>query len=372
MVLDSPHRIQDASWMLKALSLANRSAETSPNPRVGAVFVRDESIVLGEGWHVRAGSPHAERQAWSSLSSPHEARGSTLYVTLEPCNHFGRTPPCTELIIQAGVGRVVVSCTDPNPMIAGKSVALLREAGIPVDIGVKECLGRWINRRFITFHEKRRPFIILKWAQSADGFIAPDGDAPYWLSSPLSRELVHQWRAAEDAILVGTTTAVRDDPALTTRLVTGRNPLRVALDRCGRIPLTHRLFDRSAPTLILGEHRPELPRELFVSIPEGENPLRAALSELYRRSILSVIIEGGAGILNYCLENDLWDEVRVFVAPHKLEGGIAAPPLPNHTPSRELTVGVDTVSIWSRKDSHCPPPDEPEDIAFLAHLSVGA
>jgi diaminohydroxyphosphoribosylaminopyrimidine deaminase/5-amino-6-(5-phosphoribosylamino)uracil reductase len=370
MVLSKPQHQIDSSWMVRALTLATRSRETSPNPMVGALFVKDNTTVLGEGWHRKAGSPHAERNAFSEISSAELIRGSTLYVTLEPCNHFGRTPPCSELIIKSGVGRVVVCCLDPNPVVAGKSIELLRAAGIPVEVGIKEQLGRWINRRFMTFHERKRPYIILKWAQSLDGFMAPPGEGSYWISTEESRKMVHEWRSQEDAILVGTNTAIIDNPALTTRLVPGKSPLRVVLDKNGRVPLSHQIFDGSASTLVVGATRDSLPRELFVEIKEGENPLYAALEELHRRSILSIIIEGGAKVLNDCLSNGLWDEVRTFTSPHKLGtkelgDGLKAPPEPIYPPSHEVVVGADILRTWYRQDASCILPFEPDDIALL-------
>ena len=373
MVISKPQHQIDSSWMVRALTLATRSRETSPNPMVGAIFVGDNQIVLGEGWHRKAGTPHAERNAFSEIISSELIRGSSLYVTLEPCNHFGRTPPCTELIINSGVGRVIVCCADPNPLVAGKSIEILRAAGIPVEVGIKEQLGRWINRRFMTFHEQKRPYIILKWAQSADGFMASPGEGRYWISSKESRQLVHEWRAQEDAILVGTDTAIIDNPALTTRLVSGKNPLRVVLDRNGRVPVSHQLFDSSAPTLVIGATRDSLPSELFVPIKKEENPLRAALTELHRRSVLSIIIEGGAKVLNDCLSTGLWDEVRTFTSPHKFGiqkfgGGLKAPPEPSYSPNHEVVVGEDALRTWYRLDASCTLPMEPDDVALLENM----
>jgi diaminohydroxyphosphoribosylaminopyrimidine deaminase/5-amino-6-(5-phosphoribosylamino)uracil reductase len=203
--------------------------------------------------------------------------------------------------------------------------------------------------------------------------MAPPGEGSYWISSQESRQIVHEWRSQEDAILVGTNTAIIDNPALTTRLVSGKNPLRVVLDRNGRVPLTHQIFNGSAPTLVVGATRDSLPRELFVEIKKGENPLRAALEELYRRSVLSIIIEGGAKVLNDCLDSGLWDEVRTFTSPHKLVGkeligGLKAPPEPNHSPSQEVVVGGDELRTWYNLGASCILPVEPDDIALLKSL----
>lgn len=337
---------RDAQWMARALSLAIRSRETSPNPMVGAVIVGADDAVIGEGWHVRAGEPHAEVCAITAVETEGLLRGATLYVTLEPCHHEGRTPPCTARIIESGISRVVVCCGDPNPVVSGRGIAALREAGITVDVGIEETQGRFLNRRFVTFHEKKRPYIVLKWAQTADNFMAhPDGSSR-WISGEAARQLVHQWRIEEDAILVGTNTAIIDDPALTARLIAGRNPLRVILDSTGRVPLTHQLFDGSAPTLVIGARRPELPPELFVDLPPHHDPLRTALAALHERSVLSVIIEGGSQLLTSCLTEGLWDEARIFISRQTFTNGIPAPQLPFGSPAREEFFGDDTLKVW--------------------------
>ena len=343
--------------MERALTLAARSRETSPNPMVGAVVVSKEGELLGEGWHLRAGEPHAERVAIASVKRAHLLRGATIYVTLEPCNHHGRTPPCSELLIQSGIRRVVICCTDPNPLVSGGGITALRRAGLNIDVGLLEEKGRWLNRRFFTLHQKKRPYIILKWAQSADGYISPHrstngqtaAESERWISGESARRLVHQWRAEEDAILVGTQTAIIDNPELTVRLIEGRNPLRVILDRSGRIPITHRIFDGSAPTLIIGASRPSLPQDLFARPSPTDDPLLAALEELQKRAILSVIIEGGSCILDSCLERSLWDEIRVFISPRSLVQGYPAPSLPIMAPASHETVGEDLLLTWYQR-----------------------
>jgi diaminohydroxyphosphoribosylaminopyrimidine deaminase/5-amino-6-(5-phosphoribosylamino)uracil reductase len=346
----------DQIWMQRALTLAANSRETSPNPMVGAVVVSKEGELLGEGWHLRPGQPHAERVAIAAIRSPKLLIGATIYVTLEPCNHHGRTPPCSELLIRSGIRRVVACCTDPNPVVSGRGIATLKNAGLSVDVGLLEEKGRWLNRRFFTLHEKRRPYIILKWAQSADGYIAafcPPNEqlatgSDRWITEEPARRLVHQWRAEEDAILVGTQTAIVDNPSLTVRLVEGRNPLRVILDRKGRVPMTHSIFDGCAPTLIVGEPRPSLPIDLFAQLSQTDDPLVIALEELRRRSMLSVIIEGGTRLLDSCLEQGLWDELRVFISPHPLKRGYPAPPLLSAPPDSRAAVGNDHLLTWFR------------------------
>lgn len=336
----------DRYWMAHALSLAVRSQETSPNPMVGAVIIGRDQTIIGEAWHIRAGESHAEIHAITSVERQESLRGATLYVTLEPCHHEGRTPPCTSTIIKSGISRVVVCCSDPNPLVSGRGIAALREAGITVDVGVEEAQGRWINRRFICFHEKRRPYIVLKWAKTIDGFIARLDGSSRWISGEESRRRVHQWRVEEDAILVGTNAAVVDNPALTARLVTGRNPLRVILDRTGRVPLTHQVFDGAAPTLVIGTPRPGLSPELFVDLPPDQDPLRTALEVLHNRSALSVLIEGGSAVLNSCLTAGLWDEARVFIGGQSFGSGVPAPHITAAASAREELVGDDTLKIW--------------------------
>lgn len=336
----------DRRWMTHALSLAVRSRDTSPNPMVGAIIVGKDGSLISEGWHVRAGEPHAESRAIAAVDERESLRGATLYVTLEPCHHEGRTPPCTAQIIGSGIARVVVCCVDPNPLVSGRGIAALRDAGMTVDVGIEEARGRWINRRFMTFHEKKRPYAVLKWAQTSDGWIAPLDGSPRWISGEESRRRVHQWRVEEDAILVGTNTAVVDDPALTVRFAAGRNPLRVILDRTGRVPLTYQIFDGSAPTLVIGARRPELPAGLFLPLASHEDPLRTALEALHKRSVLSVIIEGGREVLTSCLTEGLWDEARVFLSPRTFAAGIPAPQLPADPPATEEFVGDDTLKVW--------------------------
>lgn len=346
---------RDKHWMAYALSLAVRSQETSPNPMVGAVIVDKDQTLIGEGWHLRVGERHAESRAIAAVERRELLRGATLYVTLEPCDHEGRTPPCTRSIIESGISRVVVCCGDPNPLVSGRGIARLREAGIAVDTGVEEAWGRWVNRRFMMFYERSRPYVVLKWAESSDGFIAPSDGSSQWITCEESRRRVHEWRAREDAILVGTNTAIIDNPALTVRLVAGRNPLRVLLDRTGRVPLHYQLLDCSTPTLVMGAVRPELPPELFVPVLPHQDSLRTALEALHQRSILSVFVEGGGKVLTSCFSQGLWDEARVFTSCRSLCTGIPSPATPQVPPFSEELVGDDTLRIWYNPTGYQPP-----------------
>ncbi len=303
----------DEKYMARCLQLAeNGRCTTSPNPMVGAVVVCDGRII-GEGYHVHCGQGHAEVNALRSVKERHLLPQSTLYVSLEPCSHYGKTPPCADLIIREGLKRVVVGCVDPFPQVSGRGIRKLQEAGIEVTVGVLEEECRRHIRRFITANTLGRPYVTLKWAQSEDGYldVRREGGKPVVLSSPLTQLLVHKLRAEHDAILVGTRTALLDNPSLTTRLWPGRNPLRVTIDRHGALPAGLRLFNDEAETVVYtSETLPEL------------------LADLCRRKVQSLMVEGGARLLQSFLDAGLWDEAIVEVAPMKLSDGVAAPFLP--------------------------------------------
>lgn len=328
--------------MQRCLQLARcGEAGAAPNPMVGAV-VECDGRIIGEGFHRRCGGPHAEVNAIGSVREKHLLTRSTIYVSLEPCAHYGKTPPCADLIIQSGIRRVVVGCTDPFAKVNGLGIRKLREAGCEVTVGVLEKECRELNRRFFAFHEKHRPWITLKWAQSNDPipFLSPkvrgadcsaaekgiysfpckgevgrgSGEGlesgPFIFSNSLTQTLVHRMRARHDAILVGTRTALLDNPSLTTRLWPGPSPLRITIDRHGVLPPDLRLKDGSTPTVIYGEE----------SISE-------ILSDLYRRGIQSLLVEGGAKLLQSFIDEGLWDEAQTETAPVLLGKGVAAPVL---------------------------------------------
>ncbi len=298
----------DINYMRRCLQLARcGEAGAPPNPMVGAVIVCD-SRIIGEGYHRRCGGPHAEVNAINSVKERDLLSRSTIYVSLEPCAHYGKTPPCADLIIETGIRRVVIGCTDPFAKVNGLGIKKLREAGCEVQVGVLEQECRELNRRFFTFHEKHRPWIILKWAQSNDGFIGKDERVI--LSNALTQTLVHRLRARSGAILVGTNTALQDNPTLTTRLWPGPNPLRLTIDRNGILPLTLHLKDNSTPTVIYSHE----------SIEE-------ILADLYARGIQSLLVEGGAKLLQSFIDKGLWDEARIETAPLCLGQGTKAPTL---------------------------------------------
>lgn len=337
----------DEQFMRRALDLALLGlGAVSPNPVVGCVLVVGEKII-GEGWHQRYGEAHAEVAAVNDVlarfGETEAARllaEATAYVTLEPCSHWGKTPPCADLLIRHRLRRVVVCNDDPNPLVAGQGLQKLREAGIVVETGVLNAAGRWLNRRFFTNVEEKRPYIVLKWAESADGFIAKPDFGAVQISNALSRQLVHKWRGEEDAILVGTRTARYDNPQLTAREWPGRNPTRVVIDRLVTLSPALQLFDGTAPTLCYTtlEVR-ESGDTTFVCLdPEGDF-LPQLLADLHRRRIGSVLVEGGAATLESFMESGLWDEIRLFRSPVSLGMGIAAPRLRGRLVGRENVLG---------------------------------
>ena len=305
----------DIKFMQRCIQLARcGEAGAPPNPMVGAVVVCD-GLIIGEGYHCRCGGPHAEVNAIGSVKEKHLLSRSTIYVSLEPCAHYGKTPPCADLIIRSGIPRVVVGCADPFAKVNGLGIKKLQEAGCEVVVGVLEQECHELNRRFFTFHQKHRPWITLKWAQSKDGSLSPslpqrEGKAPVFFSNALTQALVHRLRARHQAILVGTRTALTDNPTLTTRCWQGPNPLRLTIDRHNILPPTLHLKDGSTPTVIYTHE----------SLPE-------ILDDLYNRGIQSLMVEGGAKLLQSFIDEGLWDEARIEIAPFCVEQGIAAPML---------------------------------------------
>ena len=288
---------KDECYMARCLELARLGkANAAPNPMVGSVIVHQDRII-GEGYHEQCGQPHAEPNAIRRVKDKSLLSLSTLYVSLEPCAHFGKTPPCALLIIQHKIPRVVVGCIDPFAKVAGRGIAMMREAGIDVEVGVLERESLALNRRFITFHQKKRPYIILKWAESKDGFIDAEEDVPKWLTNEASRALVHKMRAEEMAIMVGTVAAYKDNPSLTTRAWAGKDPIRVTLDRTLRLPSSHHLFDGEVFTIIFTQERKDdEPNVSFVTIDFSKDVLAQCLSYLHQQNINSLIVEGGGDV----------------------------------------------------------------------------
>ena len=315
--------------MLRALQLAkNGLGSTYPNPMVGCVIVYNDKII-GEGWHHQAGQAHAEVNAIESVKDKALLKNSTIYVTLEPCSHFGKTPPCADRIIAEGIPRVVVGSTDPNPKVSGNGIKKLQDAGCEVVNGVLENQCREINKRFFTFQTKNRPFIILKWAENSNRLIAPlskDHQAPVWITNIFSRQIAHKMRAQEQAILIGTNTAHSDNPSLTTRDWHGASPLRIIIDRRGVLSLDLNAFDGHAKTLVFTEVDIDNTETIRYKKVDFNNDLPNQICEtLYELNIQSLIIEGGAQTLQHFIAANLWDEAYIFSGATSFSEGIAAP-----------------------------------------------
>jgi len=315
----------DELFMQRALELAMLGVgNVSPNPRVGCVIVHNNKII-GEGWHKKYGEAHAEVNAINSVEDKSLLKESTVYVNLEPCSHFGKTPPCADLLIEHQVKKVIVANVDSNPLVGGNGIKKLKEAGIEIAIGVLEQEARELNKRFFTSIEKQRPYIILKWAQTSDGFIAQKNYESKWISNELSRQLVHQWRSEEDAILVGTKTASHDNPSLTVRDWSGRNPTRIVIDRFLRLNSHLHLFNKKVKTICYNVLKHEEHNDLLFVRLDEHNFINALMNDLVKQKIQSIIIEGGAQTLQTFIDAKLWDEVRVFTSQRTFGEGISAP-----------------------------------------------
>ena len=330
--------------MRRALELAELGrGKVSPNPVVGCVIVKEDKII-GEGYHQKYGEAHAEVNAVNSVEDQTDIVGSTVYVTLEPCAHFGKTPPCANLLVDKKVGKVVIAAFDSNPLVGGKGIQILEEAGIEVETGLLQEEARWQNRRFFTQIEKKRPYVILKWAQTQDGFVARSDYSSKWISNSSSRRLVHQWRAEEDAIMVGKNTAKYDDPALNVRDWVGKNPLRLVIDSKLELSQSLKLFDQAVPTICYNTQKTEESGNLeFVKLKPGFS-LDQILEDLHNRNIQSLLVEGGSFLLNKFIELGLWDEARIFTSRNKFGKGIKAPLIPKPS-SENIPVLEDHLSI---------------------------
>ncbi|MEN2280707.1 bifunctional diaminohydroxyphosphoribosylaminopyrimidine deaminase/5-amino-6-(5-phosphoribosylamino)uracil reductase RibD [Algoriphagus sp. SE2] len=336
--------MSDELYMRRALELAELGrGRVSPNPMVGCVIVKGD-IIIGEGYHQKYGEAHAEVNAVNEVKDQDLLKGATAYVTLEPCAHYGKTPPCAILLAEKRVGKVVIAATDSNPLVGGKGIQILKDAGIEVKTGLLEEEARSQNCRFFTQIEKNRPYVILKWAQTQDGFVARKDFSSKWISNSSSRQLVHKWRSEEDSILVGKNTAKYDDPALNVRDWSGKNPLRLVIDSRLELAKNLKLFDQAVPTLCYNTQKSEERANLeFVKLKQGFS-IKSILEDLQKRKIQSVIVEGGSYLLNKFLESELWDEARVFTSQNKFEEGIEAP-LITKPASEIMTVLEDRLAI---------------------------
>jgi diaminohydroxyphosphoribosylaminopyrimidine deaminase/5-amino-6-(5-phosphoribosylamino)uracil reductase len=323
----------DEKYMYRCLQLARiGSGFTAPNPMVGAVIVYNDRII-GEGYHQRYGEAHAEPNAIRSVEEKELLRDATIYVNLEPCSHYGNTPPCANLIISAGIPRVVIGTKDPNPKVSGRGIELMREAGIEVEVGMLEAECNELNKRFFTWQKEKRPFVLLKWAQSRDGFIDrfrnDASTGPVQISNLLTKQFTHKYRAHNQAIMVSTNTAILDNPSLSVRRWSGKNPVRITIDRTGRIPDDYHLLDQSVRTLVFTEqtNRTSSEKLEFITIPFDQVMIRTILKILAAKNIHSVLVEGGNKLLTNFIEAGLWDEAHVEISNQELHEGIPAPRL---------------------------------------------
>lgn len=317
-------------YIKRCIELAkNGLGTTYPNPLVGCVIVYENKII-GEGWHKKSGEAHAEVIAIESVQNKELLSSSTLYVSLEPCSHFGKTPPCADLILKYKIPNVVIGTIDPNSKVAGKGIQKLKDSGVNVTFGILEKECNELNKRFFTFHRKSRPFIILKWAESSDGFISPKNrseEKPVWISNEYSRQLVHKWRSEEQAILVGTQTIIDDNPSLTVRDWTGENPIRVIIDKENNVDSSKNVFDNQAKTNVFSSKEVTSNSETIqnIKIDFDINSTQTIVEKLYENNIQSIIIEGGSKTIQSFIDANIWDEARVFIGEIKLHEGTKAP-----------------------------------------------
>lgn len=352
----------DRYYMHRCLQLARCGfGSTSPNPLVGAVIVCDGRII-GEGYHIRSGEPHAEVNAVASVKECdlNLLSRSTIYVSLEPCSHYGKTPPCADLIIRCRIPRVVVACTDSNSCVNGGGISRLRDAGVEVVVGILNEEAVRLNEKFFTYHLAKRPFVALKWAESADGFIdamrSDENQSAVAVSTSGSLVATHRLRAEYDAIMVGTRTALLDNPSLSLRYWAGNQPLRVVIDRVGVLPATLNLFDGTAPTLlftsrcITGKFGKNVEQ---IELDFSADVLPAILANLHSRKINSLLVEGGACLLQSFMDSSLWDTARVERNPRLFLGnGVASPVLPaNALLEREFSCFGNEIKVFTRKNT---------------------
>lgn len=331
--------------MRRALELASAGlGQVSPNPMVGCVIVHDGKVI-GEGWHQQYGGPHAEVNAVESVKDKSLLWESTVYVNLEPCSHFGKTPPCADMLVQHHVKKVVVANLDSNPLVAGEGIRRLMDAGVEVVTGVMEKEGRELNRRFFISMEKRRPYVLLKWAQTSDGFMAREDMTSKWISNEQSRKLVHKWRAEESAVLVGTKTAINDNPQLNVREWSGQDPVRIIIDKQLKVPAAHHVHDRSQHTIIYNTVRSREEDNLVYVKLEEFNFLRDLLDDLHDKHLQSLMVEGGPTTLTQFLKARLWDEARVFTGQEAFGKGLSAPLFQANLVSKDDVLG-DILSIY--------------------------
>ncbi|MDF2192506.1 bifunctional diaminohydroxyphosphoribosylaminopyrimidine deaminase/5-amino-6-(5-phosphoribosylamino)uracil reductase RibD [Paraflavitalea sp. CAU 1676] len=342
------------TYLHRCLELARQAAGyTAPNPMVGAVLVH-EGCIIGEGWHRQYGGPHAEPNCIASVAEADQPLipQSTMYVSLEPCAHFGKTPPCADLIVRHRIPRVVIGARDPFVQVDGKGIDKLKAAGVDVTVGVLEEASTELNKRFFTFHTKHRPYIILKWAQTANGFIGNDDHSRLMISNALTNRTVHKWRSEEAAILVGTNTALFDDPRLNTRHWEGPSPIRAVVDMDLRLPASLKLFDGTARTIVFNtkQHAGEGTVQYY-QVTRDVSLVHQVANALYQQNILSVLVEGGAQLLQSFIDEGYWDEARIITNETlRVDSGIRAPELGAATLLETTTLENDTIRILKKAE----------------------
>ncbi|MFA7615692.1 MAG: bifunctional diaminohydroxyphosphoribosylaminopyrimidine deaminase/5-amino-6-(5-phosphoribosylamino)uracil reductase RibD [Weeksellaceae bacterium] len=336
----------DQLMMKRCIELAsNGLGMTYPNPVVGCVIVRNGQII-SDGWHQKAGEAHAEVNAVNKIRDKEILKDCEIYVSLEPCSHFGKTPPCSDMIVRYGFKKVIVGISDPNSKVNGQGIKRIRDAGIEVKVGVLENECAELNKRFFCYHQNKRPYIVLKWAQTADGFMAAENPIQKWITNPYSKQLVHLWRSQEQSVLVGYKTAKVDNPQLNLRLWSGNQPVRVVIDRDLSLDQKLHLFDGSQKTIIFSE-KENSSRPDVVQLKFDENLEESILNELYKSGLQSVIIEGGRKTLDGFINNDLWDEARVFSTAESWASGIKAPWVDGKLIGQKL-IGSDRLKIFRK------------------------
>ena len=344
------------TYLQRCIDLALKGAgSVAPNPMVGAVLVHQNRII-GEGYHQKFGEAHAEVNCLQSVALEDQEliSSATLYVSLEPCAHYGKTPPCSQLIIDHQIPKVVIGCTDPFAKVNGKGIANLKAAGVEVFVGVLEEKARALNRRFFVYQQKKRPFIILKWAQTQNGMIATASEERLLISNEFTNRLVHRWRAEEDGILVGTNTALKDNPSLTNRLWSGKNPTRLVIDQQLKIPLAHHLFNTEAKTIVFNAVKQSVYNQItYVQLDFSKNIIDQILDYCYAYPLQSILVEGGAKLLQSFIDAGSWDEARVIESNTVLaEAGLAAPILKDQQLQESFSLANDTIFIYQNSSTN--------------------
>jgi diaminohydroxyphosphoribosylaminopyrimidine deaminase / 5-amino-6-(5-phosphoribosylamino)uracil reductase len=336
----------DRKYMRRCIQLAlNGKGTCSPNPMVGAVIVRNGKII-GEGWHHKTGMPHAEPNAINAVNNQELLKDSTLYVSLEPCSHYGKTPPCADLIIKKQIPRVFVGCLDVFPLVSGNGVSKLRSAGVDVTVGVEKQACTELNLKFFTFHLLKRPYIHLKWAQTADGFIDRNrkpgsGELPLAISSPLTKMMTHKLRSECDVIMVGTKTALMDNPKLNVRDWFGENPVRAVIDRQLVLDKNLNVFDKSGKTIVFTEKADaECKNITYIGVDFNQDLLSNIIHSLYERNFQSLLVEGGSKLISSFINAGLWDEIHIETSGQKIGEGVPAP-------------NLDGIKFYSKNEYFC-------------------